>query len=595
MISKPLSKIFQKSLDQGIYPASWKLANVTALHKKGSIYECNNYRPISLLPCVSKICEKLVFNQIYTYLIRNNLINANQSGFRPGDSTVRQLTAICHRIGQSLDNGDELLAVFLDFKKAFDKVWHKGLTYKLDNIGIRGSLLKWLTNYLSNRQQCVVIQGRKSSYKYIHAGVPQGSVLGPLLFLVYINDICSGVKSIVQLYADDTSLFHVIKNRNIISAVNAINDDLLVIQRWSHQWLVEVSTDKSVTMIISRKSIPTGRQPVIFGNNPLKNVCNHKHLGLWFDTKLSWSYHIDQICIQASKRLNMMLPLKYKLSRNTLETMYISYVRPILEYGDIIFDNCSTLLKNNLEKIQIRAAQIVTGGKRFTSNTALYRETGWTTLSARRHIHKLILFHQIVHHIAPSYLTLFIPPAHNVRVTRQTDRLLIPQFQCKTDAFLKSFYPSVIHSWNNTIDNTTRHNINKSSFKRMLNKQFAAPVCTELERMLHSVGSRPIQICMSQMRMGFSNLNSDLFAKQCTVSPDCHCGLAIETKAHFFHECITYCTHRNNMLRSLATLNFIVNPSVEIILHGLPNECIGNNIALQAIFHLYINATNRFT
>ena len=162
---------------------------VTSLHKKGSVYDCNNYRPISLLPSVSKVFEKLVFNNIYGYLTHNKLISPYQSGFRPGDSTVKQLVSICHNISRALDNGDEIMSVFLDFKKAFDKVWHKGLIFKLNRIGISGSLLKWLENYLYCRQQCVVIQGQKSTYRHIFAGIPQGSVLGPLLFLIYIKGL----------------------------------------------------------------------------------------------------------------------------------------------------------------------------------------------------------------------------------------------------------------------------------------------------------------------------------------------------------------------------------------------------------------------
>ena len=147
---------------------------------------------------MSKVFEKLVFKHIYAYLTNNKLISPHQSGFRPGDSTVKQLVSICHKISQSLDDGDEVLSVFIDFRKAFDKVWHKGLLFKLDKIGIKGTLHKWLSSYLSNRQQCVLIQGHRSRYRYIQAGVPQGSVLGPLLFLIYINDICCHLKSMVQ-------------------------------------------------------------------------------------------------------------------------------------------------------------------------------------------------------------------------------------------------------------------------------------------------------------------------------------------------------------------------------------------------------------
>ena len=147
VICGPLSKLFQNSIDRGEYPESWKQACVSALHKKGSVHDCNNYRPISLLSCISKVFEKLVFKHIYTYLTRHNLINPHQSGFRPSDSTVKQLISICHRISKSLDNGEEVLSVFIDFRKAFDKVWHKGLLFKLDKIGIKVSAISELGSH----------------------------------------------------------------------------------------------------------------------------------------------------------------------------------------------------------------------------------------------------------------------------------------------------------------------------------------------------------------------------------------------------------------------------------------------------------------
>ena len=177
--------IYEKCLESGIYPALWKRANVIPVHKKGSRQSKQNYRPISLLPIFGKIFEKIIFETIYCHLCDNDLLSVHQSGFRPGDSTINQLLAITHRIYSGFEEipSKESRAVFLDLSKAFDRVWHEGLLYKLECSGVSGNLLHLISNFLSNREQRVLLNGKSSEWKRISAGVPQGSVLGPLFFL----------------------------------------------------------------------------------------------------------------------------------------------------------------------------------------------------------------------------------------------------------------------------------------------------------------------------------------------------------------------------------------------------------------------------
>ena len=185
----------------------WKKANVVLVHKKGDKQIFKKYRPVSLLPICGKKFERLIYNNLLEYFIDNDLISQNQSGFKPGDSCIDQLTSTTHEIYQFFDDGLEVRGVFLDISKAFDKVWREGLIVKLKQNGIKGNLLDTLTNFLNDRKQRVVLNGQHSKWTNIEAGVPQGSILGPLPFLIYINELPDNLISNPKLFADNTSLF----------------------------------------------------------------------------------------------------------------------------------------------------------------------------------------------------------------------------------------------------------------------------------------------------------------------------------------------------------------------------------------------------
>ena len=203
-------------MEKGIFPSKWKRANVTPIHKKDENKLVTNYRPISQLPLFGKIFEKLIVNNLYSYLKENGLISSKQSGFTKGDSTINQLLSIVEMIHASFDchPTKEVRAIFLDISKAFDKVWHDGLLFKLRQNGVEDKVLNILTDFLSNRFQRSTLNGKSSSWKPVTAGVPQGSVLGPLLFLVYINDLILGMKSDARIFADDTSIFNIVHDVN---------------------------------------------------------------------------------------------------------------------------------------------------------------------------------------------------------------------------------------------------------------------------------------------------------------------------------------------------------------------------------------------
>ena len=206
-LSNPLSDLFNSSLEHGKVPTTWKEANITPIFKKNDPSEISNYRPILLLNTIGKVMEKIVHKHVFNFFKDNNVITTLQSGFVPGDSTTNQLLDIYNMFCKALDDGKEVRAVFCDVSKAFDRVWHKGLLFKLNSVGINGTLLQWVTDYLKDRKQRVVLPRVSSDRCFIKAGVPQGSILGPLLFLVFINDIIEEINSSFMLFADDTSLY----------------------------------------------------------------------------------------------------------------------------------------------------------------------------------------------------------------------------------------------------------------------------------------------------------------------------------------------------------------------------------------------------
>ena len=377
-LSAPLIDLFIFSLSTGKVPSLWTQANVTPVFKKNDPSDVPNYRPISLLNTIGKVLVKIIHKYIYNFLKEHQVINTLQSGFIPGDSTVNQLVDIYNNFCQALDDGKEVRAIFCDISKAFDRVWHKGLLFKLHSVGISGSLLQWFADYLYNRKQRVVIPGVTSNWSSVEAGVPQGSILGPLLFLLYINDIVESINSSIRLFADDTTLYIIVDNP--LHAANQLNSDLSRIHQWATNWLVTFNPSKSKSIIFSRKRNKPNYPNVVMDQQPIQEVNSHKHLVLILSSDCTWHDHLEYIKSKAWTRINVMRKLKFKLDRRSLQIIYFTFIRPILEYADVVWKNCTQYEINDLEKIQNEAARIVTGATKLVSINSLIQETGWETL-----------------------------------------------------------------------------------------------------------------------------------------------------------------------------------------------------------------------
>ena len=327
-----LKIIFEHFLKIDKFPEIRKKANAVPVRKREDKMLAKNYRPISLLPIFGKMFERVLYNSLSNYFQSIRLFTPSRSGFLPGDSCIAQLLSISHEIQTTFDENPtvEVRAVFLDLSKAFENFWHDGKGYVVE-----GELLSLLKNYHENREQRVVLNGQTSEWKKIMSRIPQGSVLGSLLFLIYINDLPDGINSLCKIFADDRSLFS--KVYDVHKLASNLNDDLDKISYWAYQWKMQFNPDlnkQANEVIFSRKtrSNDLSHPPIKFNNNDNSKCPHQKHLGIALDSKLNFSAHVDQKIKKCNRIIGLIRRLSINLTRNALLTIYKSFVRPYLDY-----------------------------------------------------------------------------------------------------------------------------------------------------------------------------------------------------------------------------------------------------------------------
>ena len=585
----PLQIIFKNILSTRIYPDMWKLANVTPIFKKGDKQLIKNYRPISLLPICGKILEKIIFNQLYSYLHTNNLITKNQSGFRPGDSTTNQLLYLVDVLHRSFDYTEslEVRAVFLDISKALDKVWHNGLIFKLEQNGISGGLLQLLENYLSNRKQRVVLNNFNSQYSSIESGVPQGSVLGPLLFLIYINDLEKNIKYNIKFFADDTMLFSVVKKPDI--SAPDLNLDLDTINKWAHQWKLEFNPDPSkqaTEVLFSCKKKPPPHPPIFFSGIAVAKVEEQKHLGLILDKNITFGKHINEKIIKAKKNLGIIKHVSRCLPLKTIEQMYKALVRSHLDYCDIIYHIPSrptqlgvvlNALMEKVEQIQYQAALAVTGAWQGSNRSKLYEELGWESLSSRRWLRRIIQFYKISNNMTPPYLKDKLPRHRVPLYNRNNNNINYHEIRTRTLRFSGSFFPDAISSWNNIISNFDTFPSIGTLKKCLLS--LIRPGKKDTFSIHDPLGLR----YLFQLRLGLSSLRYHKKKHNFidTPSDKCLCDNGIEDTDHYLFWCPFFASHRATLARSVIE-----------ILHQYNITHLGNDKNLYLYGHKTLNVSD---
>lgn len=436
-----LSKLFTQSLEQQILPKDWKVGRVIPLHKGGDKHNPLNFRPISLTSIPCKILEHVIYSNLINFLDSNSFFHPAQHGFRKFYSCETQLLTFTHDLHVVLDRGSRTDCIFLDFSKAFDKVPHALLLHKLRNLNIDNNILNWIESFLTNRFQFVCANGTNSSLSSVNSGVPQGSVLGPLLFLIYINDLPMHVSSSISLYADDCVIYKEIINDSDISVLQT---DINNVTQWCSEWHMELNTSKCRSMRVSRHNNTCPSYNII--NSPLLSVTSYKYLGVHLTNDLSWNLHVEYVTNSANRLLGY---LKRNLSLTPVSLKLLIYktlVRTKLEYAASIWDPGITL-SSAVESIQNRSARFILSNYHRTSSvTSMKASLSLPNLSLRRKISRLCLFQKIFHSNPTLRQTLFLEPSYISLRTNHHLKVGVPQ--CNTSSFNASFLPQTSIDWN---------------------------------------------------------------------------------------------------------------------------------------------------
>lgn len=498
----------------------------------------------------------------------------------PNSSTVTQLLEIMEIFHCALDENKEILLTFCDVSKAFDRVWHRGLLHKLEKVGISGNLLQWFKCYLSNRTQCTVVNGQKSSTSDITAGVPQGSVLGALLFIIYMNDLIEQINIPIRLYADDVTLFIAYDEDSSNFAQHNMNQALEDVTQWATSWLVKFNPEKTTTMNISRRRNPTNLLITMQGTH-IEQEQSHKHLGIYLQDNAKWQSHVEAIANKARKKVDILRYLNKTLDRKSLEKLYLVFIRPTLEYGCPVWNNLPDYHCKMLEDIQLQAARAVTGLKRGTSHELIYNETKWEPLKLRRDRQSLILLHKITYKKAPQTLINLMPP-HPPAPSRNPMNYQAPTTTTST-MHLNSFLPRTIRLWNN-LSREAKSTKSIETFKRLI-----TPTKLKVPEHFYT-GDYKQRSRLCRMRNYNDDLNENLFSKNLSNTPMCTCGLP-ESMEHFLLNCTEHTLPRAEMLNSLLTINPINTKTLIGKSLHLPKD---SNIKITKAVLLYIKTTKRF-
>jgi hypothetical protein len=443
-LAKPLTILFNTSLETGEVPTVWKEAFITAHPKKGRKQEPLNYRPISLTSIVCKVLESIIRSRIVDHMDTHHLLSPNQFGFVKGRSTTLQLTLLLDELTSQLENGLSVDVCYMDFQKAFDSVPHRRLIKKTQSLGIDDPLLKWIKSFLTGRTQTVVVSGEKSSPRQVESGVPQGSILGPLLFVIYVNDLPQAITSRAQLYADDTKIYRTISSPQ---DQNTLQEDLTKLCEWARKWQLRFHPDKCAVMTIGPHRVPPKEYILNLENGAavMKRTTKEKDLGIIWKESLSFTEEIAERAAKANKVMGIIRRSFTYLTPTNFTLLFKALVRPHLEYGSTVWSPSLKKDVKTIEDVQRRATRQVPELKGLTYSERL-KKLRLPTLAFRRLRGDMIDVYKITHGLLRVDPETILPPNRH-RNTRGHD-LQLEKRRVTTALRQHTFAHRVINVWN---------------------------------------------------------------------------------------------------------------------------------------------------